>query len=359
MARKATIQILRGTVANNGSEVLGDGELFYDTSTKLLYVGDGSSSLSTLSTNKQYVEQLSGAYAQANVEVGKNAVAQDGTSCVSVGEGSSATSTDGIAIGHRSKVTGNYGIALGRRSANGSPTMASGSHSIALGNGTISSGEDSIAIGYGASVSGDHSVQIGSSTSANNLANTLRYRDKTIVSSDGKINADTAKDYDTSSGTIKDKFDSILGSGTIGSGDSPLQGYNKGEGTIESRLNRLGFSESAAISIGNVGGGYTIKRQGNYAVANWYAQGDITLDGDYWANGKSPFVIPDGYRPKETQFVVASLTNNYNITDSRSILLRIAHSGVSSENVTVVSNYGGLITGNFRISFGYECAPRA
>jgi hypothetical protein len=60
-----------------------------------------------------------------------------------------------------------------------------GEGSIAFGKDSVAEGENSIAIGLEALVTGDQAIQLG--TGSNNTNNTLKFLDKEIINSDGKI----------------------------------------------------------------------------------------------------------------------------------------------------------------------------
>lgn len=97
------------------------------------------------------------------------------------------TNMSQVALGNSSQVTAAKGIAIGVPNASGSRTGAAGNSSVAIGihATTSSSASQGVAIGANASASAVGAVQIGEGD--NSQSNSLKFRDVTIVNSQGKI----------------------------------------------------------------------------------------------------------------------------------------------------------------------------
>ena len=306
MAKKATIQILRGVVDDsNKTTLLGEGEMFYDTSSGLFYVGDGISghTLEWLYNNKKCLvtlDNLSGAYPRNTIAIGNGTSSSNGNIAIGTNATSHNAGSREISIGTNSITGKQGGISIGSRASGSSLLMADGRNSISLGNDTEVIGENSVALGNNAKVGNvDNAIQLGKGT--NSTSNTLCFGNgtlnKVIVDGSGKINADTAKDYNTSTGTIKTTFDSIVGSGVTGSGDAPLQGYDTSKGTIESRLSSLGFNQgdlvvqllNTTVTLSN-----DVNKQGNVV---WCSVSIVSSNGFSYNKNDYLLFLPNGFSP--------------------------------------------------------------
>lgn len=58
----------------------------------------------------------------------------------------------------------------------------------------------------------------------------------------------------------------LTGTGIVGSGNPPLQGYNTEKGTVEERLTRLGFKQGSVTMTVGMASSQNIRRQGNYCL---------------------------------------------------------------------------------------------
>lgn len=58
----------------------------------------------------------------------------------------------------------------------------------------------------------------------------------------------------------------LTGTGIVGSGNPPLQGYNTEKGTVEERLTRLGFKRGSVMMAVGTASSQNIRRQGNYCL---------------------------------------------------------------------------------------------
>lgn len=117
-----------------------------------------------------------------DIMLGKNATqAGNNVACSNSAENSA------IAIGHYANASGTYGINIGtpRQSTNTSQFGAKAPSAIAIGADALASNEGSIAVGDGAKSSANYAVQIGTGT--NSTANTLQFRDYTLVNADGGV----------------------------------------------------------------------------------------------------------------------------------------------------------------------------
>ena len=147
-----------------------------------------------------------------DVEIGLNASAVTGKrNTIAIGQLASATKDGAVAIG---------GLSSSNQATNAAAT-----------------GDGSIALGAGAKASANGSAQIGYSASANAVANTLRFRDTTIVDSNGKIVSDNLDKAVYSQSEIDEAFDySKIAISYLSPNDS---------GTSNSRVYELGTSLSS------------------------------------------------------------------------------------------------------------------
>lgn len=147
-----------------------------------------------------------------DVEIGLNASAVTGKrNTIAIGQLASATKDGAVAIG---------GLSSSNQATNAAAT-----------------GDGSIALGAGAKASANGSAQIGYSASANADANTLRFRDTTIVDSNGRIVSDNLDKAVYSQSEIDEAFNySKIAISYLSPNDS---------GTSNSRVYELGTSLSS------------------------------------------------------------------------------------------------------------------
>ena len=314
MEKKSTIQILRGTVnSSNETLILEEGELFYDLTTKLFYVGDGSHNIKWLYDNKQCLltfGNLSGSYPNNELQIGNNATSED----LSVSVGANARAENNcVSIGYDSRATR----------------------------------EKSIAIGYGAKIGTMASmtggaVQIGEGV--NNEKDSFKFKNRTIVDGDGEISADYTRYTD-------------------------YQHTGPGQ-TIEERLTSLGFKEGVVTGATPSSSSDVIQiitsrvtRQGNYIIGAF----DAYVKHTYSSYADAPY----------GKLLIGSLTNidgssttNFNPKTIQRVgiyhwdpsVISYSNKLITIElNGNIYLNYyqrgGSQIDSNFTCHFGYEANP--
>jgi hypothetical protein len=114
--------------------------------------------------------------------------------------------------------------------------------------------------------------------------------------------------FDASNGIITNvqrKIEPIAYSGTA------LVGYDVSKGTVEERLNRLGFREGAVGTLVTTASTNYLKRQGNYVI------GKLDFGNNYFYNDTSNGnkviigIIPKEFRPLKPETVFASFSYAY------------------------------------------------
>ena len=308
--------------------------------------GGGGGDVEPPPTESESPDELLGAYAHV-----------EGISNIVYGYGSHAEGQGNIVYGHRSHAEGRNTVA-GRidRYADGSRkvagecihtegfnTVASGNYSHAEGANTKAIGEYSHAAGGNTEAHRAYSTAIGFYTTTEGGANcsfvTGKYNIKNYSnalfavgngeSDNDRKNAFTVlTDGRAKVQTAPSEIDDVVnkgyvdGSGMQGTGDPPLQGYNKSKGTIEERLTNLGFKQlstsvlkNIAVSGANSGniGSITLQsintnRQGNRANIQinvsfkQYSMGSSKTNPfyEFYFNSAEATVsdlIPEEYRP--------------------------------------------------------------
>ena len=154
MAKNTTIQLLRGTGVSK-SDVLADGEQYLDKATGNIYIGDGESTIATLSTMPGHIivskTTINTIVDSVNTKMDKNN--PTGTGSFSLNRSSGTTIGDySVAIGDNTQASGMYAM------AEGCSTKAVGKVSHAEGEGTQASGT------YGAHSEGYYTLAIGDSS---------------------------------------------------------------------------------------------------------------------------------------------------------------------------------------------------
>ncbi len=197
----------------SGNKTAGDLGLVSQTETPLA-IGGGTRTISTQSDNyvalgKDVTIRGASTVALGNsataggdnsLAVGPNANAQADNDLV-IGGNATARATQATAIGNNSNAAG-YSVAVGAGAQTGTDGTAIGFQSLtarndsggsystdgtAIGSHAEVQGNGSVAIGHNAKVTTTDAVQIGAGT--NNASGSLQFRDKTIVTSEGKLNS--------------------------------------------------------------------------------------------------------------------------------------------------------------------------
>lgn len=168
----------------------------------------------------------------------------------------------------------------------------------------------------------------------------------------------TNTDYIPDIGGKLQQFITVLtGTGMTGTGNPPLQDYDKGKGTIEARLTALGFRE-ADISVAGISNALHLKRQGNYVYAYGSFQSDVASSS--WAVNETIFQLPTNFLPPSsvyfTPIVARILASQNDVLEG--LLVSITSSGdgvVVSRSATISSH--GTQDWQVYIRFGYEANP--
>lgn len=164
-------------------------------------------------------------------------------------------------------------------------------------------------------------------------------------------------------GKLEQFITKLTGTGVIGSGNPPLQGYDKSKGTIETRLTNLGFRYALISLIGGSGGTrHTVYRQGNIVYAHFTSTFTFTqsIAQNYFAsNAQQPiFTLTPLYKPKTDMTIYFSViadefigatyefTINHNTGEVKRGSL-VAQSTQAFVNQTVT----------LYVSFGFEALP--
>lgn len=157
---------------------------------------------------------------------------------------------------------------------------------------------------------------------------------------------------------------------------SALVGYDSSKGTVEERLNRLGFKQgtinlnSSQLKIINTETFKTdLKRQGNYVIGYIYEDADYEQNYITFPSSTSEFVIgtlSEEFRPKENQLSICRLYYDFNSFNSTPIIVQVdittsgeiklkGFDGDFDYNFMLGSSW--FLNKNFRITFGYEANP--
>ena len=169
----------------------------------------------------------------------------------------------------------------------------------------------------------------------------------------------TNTDYIPDIGGKLEQFITILtGTGVVGSGNPPLQGYNTEKGTIEERLDALGFKEgSVTLSNGTATENF-VYRQGNYVIGKVIGSLGKNISG---TSGNFELgVLPEGFRPTTEQKVGVMFPPDSNpyISFGRPEYAKISTDGKITiywwRANTQASAYSIAING---INFGFEAPP--
>lgn len=199
-----------------------------------------------------------------------------------------------------------------------------------------------------------------------------------VVLEDGRAKIQTTpQDTDdvANKGYIDTAINELVGSGIQGTGNPPLQGYNKNKGTIEERLTKLGFKKlptdlnmtmyvsGAALNFGVslLGNGITT-REGNRTqigfrlsiFASSVVAGPMIDFFGYGSQAISNAVIPAEYRPKFTSTCAFDCQLQYVYTNGLSVKVHACMNctiyGADTENAgkialqVVPPNISGLST---------------
>lgn len=163
----------------------------------------------------------------------------------------------------------------------------------------------------------------------------------------------------------------ILGTGTIGSGSAPLQGYNTDKGTVEERLTALGFKSGAITFCGTdyspnattaAAATQGLFRQGNYVVGKLMLT-DKKIDLYAYGIRKALGTIPANFRPFKAEYITitGTLGEDFSSTSGSSfgsgtVIMKINTNGI----VEYVNTFGDSSIPFYEsykswlISFGYE-----
>jgi len=193
-----------------------------------LAAGRGATATGANSVSVGYVASASRSEA---VAVGHGATA-NGLNSIAIGKNAKSNEEDALAIGNGAVATNNNATSYGSNAqaknknatAVGRSSQATGSASSSIGTGSIASGESSTAVGYIAKAmkkqstsigyfavsDAQQAVQIGLGT--NTVEKSLKFRDTTIVGSDGKVPFSSLSGaYPASSGNLLATQVSTLG----------------------------------------------------------------------------------------------------------------------------------------------------
>lgn len=159
-------------------------------------------------------------------------------------------------------------------------------------------------------------------------------------------------------GNLKQFITSLTGTGVVGNGNPPLQGYNTEKGTIEERLDALGFKEgSVTLSNGTATENF-VYRQGNYVIGKVIGSLGKNISG---TSGNFELgVLPEGFRPTTEQKIGVMFPQ-----DSTSYISfgRPEYAKISIDGKIIIywwrantqaSAYSIAING---INFGFEAPP--
>ena len=238
-----SIGIGTGTAADgptnpkNAVEVLNDGKVYVigvggylgtslTGATDLKTVIDGKAAVVQNPTEDNFASfDASGNLKDSNSKAGDFVRKNDEDVEIGLNASAAAGKRNTIAIGQLASATKDGAVAIGGLSSSNQATNAE------------ATGDGSIALGAGAKASANGSAQIGYSASANADANTLRFRDTTIVDSNGRIVSDNLDKAVYSQSEIDEAFNySKIAISYLSPNDS---------GTSNSRVYELGTSLSS------------------------------------------------------------------------------------------------------------------
>lgn len=182
------------------------------------------------------------------------------------------------------------------------------------------------------------------------ITSTLNYAALGVVFRTGvelSQNANKAKDYNTTSGTIKEKFATI---------DNKFVDYN-------ARLTALGFKMGNVV-IDDIARTNSIKRQGNYCIINFtgqknYGSFDWTFS-HFFDDDEIIGSVPENFKPEASKpgILIATTTSGYRVGDAEVYNIKIEPNGdIIAVNrriytTTSLEKYKGV---KYEIiNFGYE-----
>lgn len=123
----------------------------------------------------------------------------------------------------------------------------------------------------------------------------------------------------------------LTGTGIVGSGNPPLQGYNTEKGTVEERLTRLGFKQGSVTMTVGTASSQNIRRQGNYCLFDLTA----TFNG---IELKESTTINFAQLPAEFYPIEGRITSYAKYTYGGGI------SGTGYAKVTITKNFGVVLS---------------
>lgn len=147
----------------------------------------------------------------------------------------------------------------------------------------------------------------------------------------------------------------LTGTGIVGSGNPPLQGYNTEKGTVEERLTRLGFKQGSVMMAVGTASSQNIRRQGNYCLFNLTATVDIRIEKSTTIN-LAQLSSSEFYPTSEiTSYVKYTYGGGSSGTGYAKVTLTTG-GGVKLSEFSVVSGTGGAVqaTGIKISNVGYQ-----
>lgn len=147
----------------------------------------------------------------------------------------------------------------------------------------------------------------------------------------------------------------LTGTGIVGSGNPPLQGYNTEKGTVEERLTRLGFRRGSVMMAVGTASSQNIRRQGNYCLFNLTATVDIRIEKSTTIN-LAQLSSSEFYPTSEiTSYVKYTYGGGSSGTGYAKVTLTTG-GGVKLSEFSVVSGAGGAVqaTGIKISNVGYQ-----
>lgn len=154
----------------------------------------------------------------------------------------------------------------------------------------------------------------------------------------------------------------LTGTGIVGSGNPPLQGYNTEKGTVEERLTRLGFKQGSVTMTVGMASSANIRRQGNYCLFDLTATfmlNNITIEKSTIINLAQ---LPAEFYPISSITSYAKYTYGGSLSGTGIVKVTLLNvGGVILNEFSVVSGAGGSvkITKVEIKSVGYESKPIA
>lgn len=156
----------------------------------------------------------------------------------------------------------------------------------------------------------------------------------------------------------------LTGTGIVGSGNPPLQGYNTEKGTVEERLTRLGFKQGSVTMTAGIASSQKITRQGNYCLFNLTADIGINIEKSttvYLAVLPSEF-YPTSETTSYARYFYASQAPGGTSTGFGNVKVTITTDGiVKLSNFSVAGGGSTTITATKIVisNVGYEATPIA